>query len=563
MEKQAWSSLGPDNQGVSLIGAGEINDYLISMLKSAKSSIELQTFKMYEKDWVDLIIKKAKEGIKIHIQISDVAHINYSAKTAAEALFLIKQMQEAGVQVDQFNPQLLQRKTSVYSPDMHKKVVVVDNKYAYVGNKNFNGHSDSIEFGIGLKGSSVTDIRSFFYKDFANSTKEVKYLDEILNIGQHSKINFYNSQGLKIKLLKSISEARKSITLAQIEFNDPDVLRALIASKKKTPDLDIKIITMKAAKSYSVGKIKFTRTFNIEAIEELSQNGIGVHAVEFDQVSERFFHGKMMVLDGERVILGSSDYNVRSLNGNAEFDLELASPIISSEFENYLKSIVANKPTKFAFTQSERLLSIYFELITDMLFKLNAVKVKTIDKFDINSETFKLIIRRQMGTIAQQIIALRQKYSITIVKNLDQIYKSYKTRIISNEIFNDSPLEDDEFYLFVGSSSFGSEKIKKDGMDPTLNGHFGNGFYLATNIETAMNYAGIRNKQIGKNLDAVDILVFRFKGPFNQKILTKGNSENNSDALLIEAVEGLGRDYLLLQRRDQFELARHLKISLK
>lgn len=563
VETLKWSELGDGNQGITLIEAKEISDYLFNIISNAKTSIELQSYKMYEKAWVDLLIKKAREGVKIHVQLSDLEKVRFTKERRKEMDDFVLRLKQEGIVIDEFNSQVLARNTNTYSPDMHKKVVVVDKEFAYIGNKNLNSHTNSIEFGIGLKGPAVLDVRSLIYKDLANSTKDAKYLDEIVSIGKHSRVHLLNSYGLKSSLITSVQDAKHSIVLAQVEFDDPDLVKALIAKKKTDPDFEIKIITTKNSKEYAFRDITLKRPFNLKAIEELQENGVEIYTIDSDKMLNNFFHGKISVIDNERIIIGSSDLNERSLEGNAEFDLELSSPMMAEEFSYYLKNIIGNNPADFKFTQTEKLLSVYFDLLNDLLYKLNKIKVKTINKYELSSEYFKIVIRRRLGVIAQQVIAIKGAYQSFKVTDLDKTLQAYEARLISQDNFQNLPvLDDGSAYVFIGTSAFAAEKAKKNLMDPTLNGHFGNGYYFATNIETAIDYSALRNQQTYNKKMPADILVFKVKKMNLTSYVLGDKKDRDTNPLLIEAIEGFGKDYIILRKTSDFELVSHLKIAI-
>jgi phosphatidylserine/phosphatidylglycerophosphate/cardiolipin synthase-like enzyme len=554
-----WVALSNDNKSLALKGAEEINNFTLDIIRNAKNTIEMQTFKLSDPKWVEALLERAKEGVKIHLQISDVDHAVFNRKKYLKIQQLLQQLRNAGVVVDEFNYGVLNRKSKISSPDMHKKTVIVDQTYAYVGNKNMNSYNDSIEFGLGLQGPVVRDLRTLFYKDLANSTKDIQYLDELATLSASSDLQIFNSYELKSHLIESIRSAKKRIVLGQVEFNDKDILEALINKRITSPEVRIQIFTAKIEKEYSIGGLGLKKPFNANVIEPLIQSGVEIVVV--DDSNENFFHGKITVLDDEKVIIGSSDYNLRSFTGNAELDLEVASRELALEFENYLDQTTLQDQSGLRFTRTQKIISRYFEWATGVLSQIHRIKAQTFNKYEFNAEYLKLILRRRMGDIFRFLISIGQKnYQPSFPKSLENILERFKGQILEDEIIHDEPLKDGEFYAFVGVSTYAAEKTKKFTIEKTLNGKFGDGYYFATSIDSAITYSAIRNQQTYGEAKQYDILVFRI----HASALGKSDSLQNGaadDAFIIEAADGPGRDYVVLKNQSQFQLVGHLKIA--
>ncbi len=556
-----WISLEENNKALTLTGDTEINDYLFDIIQHAEDSIEIQSLKMHDPKWVDLLIKKANEGVKVHIQISDISRLNTSQDRKEEAFRLLRLLKKSNITIDQFDTDAIDRKTTVFRPDMHKKVVIVDNRFAYIGNKNFNSHSDTVEFGVGLQGTKAQELRSLFYKDLANSTKNINYIDEVVKIAQQSQVKFYNSYELKQNLIKSIQQSEKTITLSQVEFSDADIVNALISKKKLNPNIEIQIITVKNIREYRAMGITLNRPFNVKSIETLRQNGILVHFIDFEKTEGKFFHGKLTVFDDKKIILGSSDYNKRSFKGNLELDLEISSELMAKEFKDYLKAVINNVPTEYHFTFSEKLLSQLHELLFDLLMKINEFKIRTIDKVEISHEFFSVLLRRKIGEFTQAIATLKGVYNNKFVTELDDYLRPYQHRIVTNEILSKSSVSNDDIYVFVGSSTYAAKKNIKLGIEPTKNGYYGDGYYFATNIETALDYSALRNRQLYDEVKPSEVLIYKVKKEKFNSYLNISENSKDSHGLLIEAAEGENRDYLILNNPDQFELVQHLMMK--
>lgn len=547
-----WHEVDGNSSVRSLIGGTEINTFVRDSIKNARSTIELQTLKLSD-DIAVLLIQKASEGVKVHIQITDVQSLNASADRRQNTMNAIQRLKDTGIVVDQYDSASLQRHTPLPSPDMHKKLLVVDGEKAYVGNKNFNNYEQSLEFGVAIQGESALALRSGFFKDLMHSQKRTDYLNEVLEVAASTQVRFFGTHQLKPHLIKQIKEAKKSITLAQVEFNDPDMTAALIAAKKANPNLLIQILTGKNIKTYEVGSWKFQRPLNVDVLTKLQKELIEVYEVEIQSSEKLFFHGKLTVIDGERVILGSSDLNRRSLEGNAELDVEVRAPLLATEFESFILANKATKPYAPQFSKKELRTAKYYKLLTDLIVRLNNVKRMTVDKVQISPENMKLTLQRNFGVLVRWMTKVGFSYRSTTIRDMSEVTKTLRDRLISAEYFDKNiKLQDGEVLLFVGSTPYYAETSLRWGLQETKNGRYGRGYYLASDIQTALDYSHLRIKQTSKGPQDLHVLVYKVKD-----INLEGNSV---DAVFVPAALGLGQDYIVLRSLEKAQPFALLKV---
>ncbi len=550
-----WHEVEQNSQAQALIGGVEINAFVRTAIESAKQSIEIQSLKLSEQI-ADLLIKKSQQGVKVHIQITDVMQINTSADRREASLVVLKKLQDAGVVVDQYDAASLKRHTKIPSPDMHKKLLVVDNEYAYVGNKNFNQYQESLEFGVGLRGEVAAQLRSGFYKDLMHSQKSVDYLHEVLEAANSSQIKIYGTHQLKENILSLIQTAKKSITLAQIEFNDPVVVEKLIQTKRLNPSLNIQIITASMTKTYEVGPWHFKRPYNVDVVQKLTDAGIAVHEFQSGGTAASFFHGKITILDSEKVIVGSSDYNRRSLEGNAELDIQITAPLLAKEFESFIVQNKTAKTYQGQFTKSELRTAKYYKLLTELLIKVNQVKRLTVDKVRLSPQNLKLMIQRNMGVLLRWLSPFGVSVVSKPITRLSEVTEALGDRVITvRHLLKEAPLKEGESLVFLGSTPYYAETSLQWGLQKTQNGRYGDGFYLARHFDAAVDYSQYRISQTSKKDQDLHVMVFKVKD------LKLDSDSGSADGFIVPAALGYGQDYLVLKSSEKLEPFALLKIK--
>jgi len=493
--QEPWESIDGDNQARALKSDSEINAFVIETISQAQTSLELQSLKIGQ-DIAMLLIEKAKQGVNVRVQVSEVDALNTSKEKRSEAKSVLMQLRQTpGVILSEYDRQSLLRQAKMPFPEMHKKLLIADNVVAYLGNKNLNQHTDGIDFGLALRGPLVKELRSQFYQDLAQSERDADLLTEVLSAAVNSKVNILNSYELKKTLLKNIDEAKESILISHVEFNDPQVVEALIQKKKSHPGVEIKIITKKNIKLYHVGPYKFERPLNLDVLTRLNENNIKVFELKSDGLGDSHFHGKLVILDGQKIIVGSSDLNKRSLEGNAELDIEVHSPYLAREFTHFLEVSQGLAPASFNYTLRQKIFSKVYNLHLHLMAKVHKVKRMFLNKMNLSPEFLDLQFHRTLGHFHRWFLnfGIISAHDQVRYRSLDQVLKALGTRVSKVEKINPTTLIDGEdFFVFVGSTEFQARRIQKVGMGITRNGHFGEGYYFATDYPTALRYSALR-----------------------------------------------------------------------
>ena len=110
-------------------------DSLFKDIAAAKDHVHVEYYIIRNDDlaarFLDLLIAKAKEGVKVRFLIDDVGN-----KLPAKAM---RRLRDGGVEVETFFPSLL-RYTQLLNPHInhrnHRKIVVIDGRIGYIGGYN-------------------------------------------------------------------------------------------------------------------------------------------------------------------------------------------------------------------------------------------------------------------------------------------------------------------------------------------------------------------------------------------------------------------------------------------
>lgn len=304
----------------------EFFESLTLAIKDAKKSIFMEYF-IFDDDEVggpiyDLLLEKAKLNIDIKIIIDGAGTRGISRKR-------IDDLKAAGIKIEIFFPS--------YFPFIkignlranyrdHRKITLVDNKVCFSGGLNIGKDYMGMgrlgnwqDIGFSLKGEAIIDYvhefeRSwkFLKKDktdvFTEKVDEVKgkYSTSIQVVSSGPNYQFHT---IKDTILELIIKAEKSIHIETPYFipDEPilDALKIALVSGVK-----VKIVIP------SVGDHAFVYWANQYFYGELIELGAQIY-----KYKDGFIHSKLIVVDGEIALVGTANFDYRSMYQNFEISL--------------------------------------------------------------------------------------------------------------------------------------------------------------------------------------------------------------------------------------------------
>lgn len=316
----------------------EYYEALLSEIEKAKRSIHIEVYifqnDTFGKTLLDLLYKKATQGIKVKVLYDPNGNIfhhhKWLKKYKHENLLIIKQYNFLH-QIRNFNYR------------NHRKIVVLDGKVAFLGGFNFGDEYLSLQDKVSpfrdtqlmMRGESVQILQrqflidfyyaySFFSKFFDIDVSEEdvkKYECNKLLPMQIISTSYFTRENIKRIKLNILKSAKKEVYI-QTPYFIPDqgtmeVLKLLILSGVKVNIM----IPLKYDK-----KIPYCAT--LAYARELSMLGAKVY------MYEGFIHSKVIIVDDYYLIVGSSNFDIRSASINLETDALIYSINEVKRFKN-------------------------------------------------------------------------------------------------------------------------------------------------------------------------------------------------------------------------------------
>jgi len=213
-------------------------------IHAAESTIHLEYY-IWQPDSTgsrlrDLLIAKAKEGVKIRFLYDQIGSLHLSKR-------FLKPMREAGIQVASFLPGKSFRERWSINLRNHRKIVIVDGRVGFTGGMNIGDEylGKNLSFGywrdthLKIEGPTVLQLQQVFAEDWYYATGENIVNDETFpEIVEEGTIEAQIIPGaplgetdpLMLLMFSAINEARESITLATSYFAPPQALVSALES---------------------------------------------------------------------------------------------------------------------------------------------------------------------------------------------------------------------------------------------------------------------------------------------------------------------------------------------
>jgi cardiolipin synthase len=309
------------NRAELLRNGDEIFPAMTGAIRGAKRSVDLESYIFVNdeagRQFADALIEAAKRGVEVRLLVDAVGGTLGPLRD---------QMEKAGVKVRTYRPIRL---FSIYKigKRTHRKILVVDGQVCFTGglgiSKSWLGDARNPgewrDTQVRAEGPVVAQMQAIFGEDWTYTTGEIlggeQFYPKIEPAGSVAAQAIKVSRGDASSLAKmlyyvAIQSAEKSIHLQNAYFlPDKQVREALIAAVKR--GVDVKV--MVPGRQIDLPYVRFASRAHYG---DMLNGGVRIY-----EYLPTMLHAKTMVVDGLYSIIGSINFDARSMQRNAEESL--------------------------------------------------------------------------------------------------------------------------------------------------------------------------------------------------------------------------------------------------
>lgn len=310
---------------VAILDSGdEAYPHMLAAIEAAKTSVDLSTY-IFRTDFVGTkfiaaLIRARQRGVKARVLIDGFGG-GFLLSPAYRAL------RKNGVPAARFLHSALPWKMPLLDLRLHKKILIVDRAAAYIGGLNIGAENSNEKPGkkatvrdlhFRVEGPVVHQIEEDFDEDWTFATGEPPAMTprqpDISASGDAARVIVagpdQDEDQLALVLLSAINSAQHSIRIATPYFlPDESLVTALRLAALRGVDVQIALPV--------VNNHLLVAWASRPHIEPLLQTGCRIW-----RGPPPFDHNKLMTVDGRWSLIGSSNWDVRSLRLNFEIALE-------------------------------------------------------------------------------------------------------------------------------------------------------------------------------------------------------------------------------------------------
>jgi len=343
--------LVPGNSVEELVDGAQAYPAMLEAIDSARSSIVLASY-IFHADgigaqFVDALVRAVRRGVAVRVLVDDV-DVRFTRSSA------YKPLRRAGVPLGVFNPPLMPARLNAIHLRNHRKILVVDGTLGFTGGFNIDRRywrpdapgEVSRDLHFRLRGPVVAQLAEVFADDWQFATGEAlrgapwfvplepagAVLARCIDDGPDE-----SAEPLRWAIVGGLNAAQRSVRIMTPYFvPDGALITALDVAAMRGVEVDILLP--------SQSDLPHVHWAAFGQLWQVLERGCRVWSSPGP-----FDHSKLMVVDGAWTLLGSANWDARSLRLNFELDVECYSVEFGAHMEGLVQArINAARPVTLA-----------------------------------------------------------------------------------------------------------------------------------------------------------------------------------------------------------------------
>ena len=308
-----------------LSNGDEIFPAMLSAIRGAERTVTFETFIYWSgsiaRELTEALSERARSGVKVHVLLDW-----FGSKKMDEEL--LRQMAEAGVQVERYHP-IRWYNLDRINNRTHRKLLVVDGRVGFTGGvgiaDEWLGHAQDPDHWrdthYRVEGPVVAQMQAAFTDNWMKTHAQVLHGDDyfppLQDAGDCEAQMFKSSstegsESARLMFLLSLAAAQRTISISSSYFVPDDLaVETLVEARRRGVHIEIVVPGRHI-------DAKVTRKASRSRWGRLLEAGIEIY-----EYQPTMYHCKLMVVDEIWVSVGSTNFDNRSFRLNDEANLNL------------------------------------------------------------------------------------------------------------------------------------------------------------------------------------------------------------------------------------------------
>jgi cardiolipin synthase len=278
---------------------------IVDAINAAQKSIKVKMFVFSDPDLINAIIAAQARGVKVQVMLNPARRSGEEDNEETR-----KRLESAGIEVKDSNPAF---------GLTHEKSMVIDDQLAFIKSLNWatKNLTETRDYAITTNHPhEVSEVVTCFQADWERSD---------FNPGENAHMIWCKGNG-RDRIAQFIDGANHTLFVQNERYQDPVIIERLVRAARR----GVKVHIM-ARKPHSLKKDKLVEA--VGGLRIMDDVGIKIHTLRHLKL-----HGKMLIADGSRAIIGSINLAPGSFDDRRELAIEVHDEDIVERLHNIAKN---------------------------------------------------------------------------------------------------------------------------------------------------------------------------------------------------------------------------------
>lgn len=274
---------------------------IIKAIEMARQSLRIKMFLFDDTDLINAVIASGKRGVNVQVMLNPARRDGEEENEKTRSI-----LEQAGIEVKDSNPSFVVT---------HEKSMIVDETTGFVKSLNWEKKNlvASRDYAIiTTLPQEVKEMNTCFDADWHRS---------VFDSGDDAHLIWCNGNG-RSRIARFIDEAKHTLFVQNERFQDMVIIERLVRATHR----GVKVHVM-ARPPHTVKNDKLIK--GVEGLRIMDDVGINIHKLKHLKL-----HGKMLLADGCRAIIGSINLTAGSFDERRELAIEVHDQQVIGRLEN-------------------------------------------------------------------------------------------------------------------------------------------------------------------------------------------------------------------------------------